>query len=53
MAAVIKLGNFLQKHSEKEEVRSYLSTIGEDWATFVIGELKKSNELNNKNLGGQ
>ena len=53
MAAVIKLGNCLHKHCEKDEVKAYLASVGEEWISFVVGELKKSNELNNKNLGGQ
>lgn len=53
MAAVIKLANLLQKHSDKEEVKAYLGSFGDDWKTFVEGELKDSNTLNNKSLGGQ
>ena len=28
-------------------------SLGEDWKSFVEGELKRTNELNNRSLGGQ
>ena len=30
----------------------YLNGVGEEWKDFVDNELKKSNERNNKTLGG-
>ena len=51
MATAIKLGNYFAK-TDKEEVKEYLSTQ-ENWQPFVEGELKKSNERNNRSLGGQ
>jgi hypothetical protein len=53
MATVIKLANLLNKHSDKIEVKEYLETLGEDWKVFVDGELKTSNTLNTRSLGGQ
>eukprot|EP00347_Sterkiella_histriomuscorum_P022039 403331901 len=56
MALVIKTANLFQKSRETfEEVREYLesSSFSGDWAAFVEGELKKSNDTNNRNLGGQ
>lgn len=55
MAVVIKLGNLLAKSREKDEaVRQYLDQHhSEKWNAFEDGELHHSNELNNKNLGGQ
>ena len=53
MAAVIKLANTLQKHQEKPEIAEYLSTFGDEWKTFTEGELKSSNTLNTRSLGGQ
>lgn len=53
MASVIKIGNLLQKHSSKEEVSSYLTSLGEEWTQFAEGELKRSNDTNNKSLGDQ
>lgn len=53
MALIIKLANLIQKHNEKPEVKEYLDTLGDDWKTFVDGELKQSNILNTRSLGGQ
>lgn len=54
MALVVKTANLLQKHKDSDEVKDYLdnSDFTEDWKKFVEGELKKSNDTNNKNLGG-
>ena len=51
MAAVIKLGNIVNKHASDAEMKNVLESV-EDWQDFVDGELKRSNEVNNKNLGG-
>lgn len=53
MAAVIKLGNFINKYNDKEDVTQYTQDLGDDWTEFVNGELKKSNETNQLSLGGQ
>ena len=53
MAAVIKLGNFIIKYNDKQDVKDHLQSIGEPWTKFSEGELKKSNEINNRSLGGQ
>jgi uncharacterized protein YeeX (DUF496 family) len=53
MAAVIKLANYIQKNNDKEDVKDYIESLGEDWTEFVNGELKKSNEINSRSLGGQ
>lgn len=55
MALVIKTANLIQKHKDSPEVRDYLekSSFSGEWRQFVEGELKKSNDTNNKNLGGQ
>ena len=58
MGLVISVSNKLQKRydgQEKQEdatVSEYLEETGEDWRAFVDGELKSSNENNNKTLGG-
>jgi len=61
MALVINIANKLQKkfdgsgNAEKTEditVSDYLESVGEEWRAFVDSELKKSNENNNKTLGG-
>ena len=61
MALVINIANKLQKKfdgsgsAEKTEditVTDYLESVGEEWRAFVDTELKKSNENNNKTLGG-
>lgn len=52
MAAVIKLGNFLQKNYDKDDMKEYLDSLGDDWTEFANGELKKSNEINGRSLGG-
>jgi len=53
MAGVVKLANFIQKYADKEDVREYLESFREQWALFVSGELKSSNDTNNRSLGGQ
>jgi len=53
MAPVVKIANCLIKNDSKEEVREYLVSQGEEWTLFVDGELKKSNETNNRSLGDQ
>ena len=53
MSLVIRLGNLLEKNKGKDAVSAYLQSIEADWKDFVDGELKKSNDLNNTNLGGQ
>lgn len=53
MAAVIKVANFLIKNKDKEEVSPYLESVGDDWKNFIEGELKRSNDTNNRSLGGQ
>lgn len=35
------------------EVKEYIESLGEEWKTFVDGELKQSNTLNTRSLGGQ
>lgn len=52
MAAVIKLGNFILKNNDKEDVKDYIQALGDDWTEFSNGELKKSNEINSRSLGG-
>lgn len=52
MSFVIKLANLLIKHKSKDEVAKYLSNLPAEWNTFVDDELKKSNDINSKNLGG-
>lgn len=52
MATVTKLSNLLIKNSKLEEVKAILDA-SEDWTSFVEGELKRSNDTNNKSLGGQ
>ena len=54
MAAVIKIGNVITKSKEsKEEVLAYIQSLGDDWKQFSDGEFKRSNETNNRSLGGQ
>jgi hypothetical protein len=54
MAAIIKLANQLNKHAQdKEEIQQYLATENNGWKAFFEGEVKRSNDLNNKSLGGQ
>jgi hypothetical protein len=53
MAAVIRLANFVTKHAASQDVQEYTAGLGSDWTNFVENELKKSNETNNKSLGGQ
>jgi len=62
MGLVIKISNMLIKKGEqastgeetttKNEVASYLESVGDEWTGFVSNELKKSNDNNNKTLGG-
>ena len=52
MAAVIKLANFVQKYADKDDVRDLIARV-EEWPNFVVTELKKSNDTNNRSLGGQ
>lgn len=54
MAAVVKIANLIVKNKDKEGVADYLTNMpqAEDWRVFVEGELKRSNDTNNKNLGG-
>lgn len=51
MAVFIKISNLIQKNADKEDIKQYLDTV-EGWKEFVEGELKKSNETNNRSLGG-
>lgn len=54
MAAVIKVANVINKQKEsKDEVLSYIQSLGDDWKQFIDGEFKRSNEINNRSLGGQ
>ena len=55
MAIVVKIGNLLVKNKEKAGVAEFLASLEDPlvWKQFVEGELLKSNETNNKNLGGQ
>jgi hypothetical protein len=53
MALIIKLANLIQKHTDKPEVKEYIDGLGDEWKTFVEGELKQSNTLNTRSLGGQ
>lgn len=54
MAAVVKLANTLVKYqSTRDPVSEYLASLGEEWKSFVEGELKYSNDTNTKSLGGQ
>lgn len=55
MALVIKLGNIIQKNRDKKGVEEYFNALPnqEQWTQFVEGELRRSNDTNNKNLGGQ
>lgn len=52
MATVIKLANFIQKYNDKDDVKEFISSLGDSWKNFVDNELKKSNDTNNKSLGG-
>ena len=58
MALVVSVSNKLQKRYDGQEkledttVSDYLEEVGEEWRAFVDGELKNSNENNNKTLGG-
>ncbi len=54
MALVVKTANLIVKNKDKVEVAAYLASLPkpEEWTQFVEGELKRSNDTNNKNLGG-
>ncbi len=60
MALVVSVANKLIKKyktqdantNEDNVVIEYLDECGEEWRAFVDDELKKSNENNNKVLGG-
>lgn len=52
MATVVKIANYLIKNKDKEEVGEYLTSLGGEWQQFVEGELKRSNDTNNRSLGG-
>jgi len=55
MALVTKIGNLFQKHKDREDIQRFISGLPnlDQWNQFVEGELKRSNDTNNKNLGGQ
>lgn len=61
MGLVVSISNKLQKKYEynstadkadDQTVVDYLQSVGDEWKEFVDNELKKSNERNNKTLGG-
>jgi len=52
MTLVIRLGNLLEKHKEREPVQEYLAKMEESYHKFVTGELKIANDRNSRNLGG-
>ncbi len=54
MALVTKIGNLFQKNNEKEDVKEFIASLPnlEEWNNFIEGELRSSNDTNNKNLGG-
>ena len=52
MGILVKLSNLIVKNNNKEEVKAYLAEIDEDWMSYQNGELKRSNDTNNINLGG-
>ena len=51
MATVIKIANAFQRHNDEDDVQSYLTGLGSEWTEFVDGELKRSNEKNNRVIG--
>jgi hypothetical protein len=54
MAVVIKIANnIINAAKDKDFVSEYLDSLGEDWKSFIDGELKRSNDANSKSLGGQ
>lgn len=53
MAAVVRVANLIQKNKDRDEVNDYIESLSEEWRMFVDGELTRSNETNNKSLGGQ
>lgn len=54
MAAVTRLANLVNKHvSTNSDVKEYTDRLVNEWSNFVDNELKKSNDTNNKSLGGQ
>lgn len=52
MALIIKLANLIQKNTDKAEVKEYIDSLGDEWKSFIEGELKQSNTLNTRSLGG-
>jgi len=52
MGFVIKLGNILKKQVDDLQVL-FKNLADDSWTTFVDGELRRSNEINQRNLGGQ
>lgn len=40
------------QNQEDQTVIEYLERVGDEWTTFVDGELAESNEKNNRTLGG-
>ena len=53
MTLVTRLGNMLERHSSVEVVKEYVEFLGEEYPVFVNGELKVSNDRNNRKLCGQ
>lgn len=53
MAVIVRISNLLIKNKTQDVVSQYLESLGEDWKSFVEGELRISNETNEKSLGGQ
>ena len=55
MAIVVKVSNLINKNKNKDGVKEFLAALPnpEAWTSFVEGELQKSLDTNNKNLGGQ
>jgi hypothetical protein len=52
MAAVVKIANFVNKHKDDEGIRDYIGSLGNEWTSFVEGELKRSNDTNNRSICG-
>lgn len=53
MALIVRLATLIQNHTEKPVVQEYVDTLGDAWKNFVEGELKQSNILYTRSLGGQ
>jgi SIT4 phosphatase-associated protein len=53
MAVIVKIANSIVKAKDKDFVKEYLESLGEEWHQFEEGELKTSNDSNTKSLGGQ